>query len=97
MIKHPHTRTYICTTADVRYIRTSGYLLGIVTPALWQLIFKRSPGFVLGVHVVLINHVLKEFTLKGQRMLVPAKTDSFSLLMGNGSVQYYLTGLLCSF
>lgn len=72
----------------------TGYLLGIVTPALWQLIFKRSPGFLLGVHIVLINCVLKEFTLKVQRKLVPATTDSCSVLMESGSVQWHKMGLI---
>lgn len=34
--------------------------LGIVAPALGQLLFKRSPGLVLGVYVVLINRVLEQ-------------------------------------
>lgn len=36
----------------------SGFLPGVVAPAFWQLIFKGSPAFVLGVHKVFINGVL---------------------------------------
>lgn len=63
--KHPHMDTYVCTTVNVIYI------LGIVAPALWQLVFKRSPGSFLGVHIVLITRVLKMFTSKVQKLFVP--------------------------
>ena len=44
--------------------RLGSYSLGSVAPALWQLTFKRRPGFVLGVHSVQGKSVLKEFRMK---------------------------------
>lgn len=75
------------TWQRLKWIRHN--LLGIVAPALWQLIFDRHPCSFLGVHIVLVNRVLKEFSYKFQRMLVPSEIDSFSLLMKN-AVQIYL-------
>lgn len=77
-LRHPHTRTH---TANVRCTEPPAYLLGIVAPALWQLIFNRHPCSFLGIHKVLVNCVLKEFSYAFQTMLVPSETESFSLLM----------------
>lgn len=63
-------------TADVRYIRLLDYLPGIVAPVLGQLIFKRSPSFVLGVHIVLINCVLKEFSETSSENVGPCEDRS---------------------
>lgn len=102
---HIHTRlTYTHTRPEVSYTRPDGCSPGSTVPALWQLNFKRTPDFVLSVHIEQVKlHPesvhnervqLKKKVLR-QCWCLPKEGFQFAGQIANSHVIYYSQPVVC--